>query len=73
MAYTWSCAECDHLDKTRKEWNDKHFCYRYGCNARKPDGYICFWLVDGRKDRELKEGGCSDHRHTEVNEQLCLF
>ena len=70
MAFTWSCADCDHLDKTRKNWNDAHYCYQYGCNARKPDGHICFWLTN---DKELKTGGCSNHRHTEMNEQLSLF
>lgn len=73
MAFTWSCKDCDHLDKSRKQWNDAHYCFRYGCNARGAGGYICFWLVPGRNDRELKEGGCSDHRHTEPLEQLSLF
>ncbi len=71
MAISWSCADCDHLDKSRKNCSENH-CYQYGCNASKT-GYICFWLVPGRNDRELKEGGCSYHRHTELMEQLSFF
>lgn len=62
----WSCKECDFLDKSRKVWDDKHYCYRYGCNKRIKDKYICFWCVN---DSDLKKGGCSDFKHTE-NEQL---
>lgn len=53
-----SCATCGLLDKSRKEWDEKHYCYRYGCNKTK-DGYICGWLVHDRKDSELKHQGCS--------------
>lgn len=67
--YGWSCIDCDNLDKTRKQWNDAHYCYRYGCRARKDNGYICFWCKD---DNDLKTGGCSDFKHEE-QEQLSLF
>lgn len=64
----WCCAECDYLDKSRKQWDETHYCYRYGCN-RRTGVYICAWV---RKDNELKQMGCSDFKHTE-NEQISLF
>ena len=73
MEYKWSCADCDHLDKTRKKWNDKHYCFLYGCNKGKGSGYICGWLVQGRGDGDLKQMGCSDFRQSDENEQLSLF
>ena len=66
---SWCCAECDNLDKTRKEWNETHYCYRYGCKARGKHGYICFWCLN---DKDLKSGGCSDFAHTEY-EQFGFF
>ena len=67
--YLWSCADCDHLDITRKQWNDKHYCYRYGCNARTNSGFICFYCL---KDSDLKQGGCSNFKK-EIHEQMSLF
>lgn len=65
----FSCAECDNLNKNKKEWNATKYCYRYGCNARKEDGYISFWCL---ADNDLNTGGCSDFKHEEV-EQLTMF
>ena len=65
----WSCNDCDNLDKNRKQVHEGGYCYRYGCKARKADGFICFWL---KEDGGLKTGGCSDFKHEE-QEQLTLF
>ena len=64
-----SCSECDHLQTSKKEWNATKYCYRYGCTARKEDGYICFWCLS---DNDLKKGGCSDFKKETV-EQLKMF
>ena len=61
-----SCAECDYLDKTRKQYNETHYCYRYGCGK---NDFICGWLLN---DNRLNTLGCSDFKHTET-EQLSLF
>ena len=51
------CAECIFLDKARKKESENGTsCFRYGCNARMKDGYICGWI---REDKELKTMGCS--------------
>lgn len=63
------CAECDYLDKTRKQYNETHYCYRYGCDYRGTDKFICGWLLN---DNGLKTMGCSYFKHTET-EQLSLF
>lgn len=63
-----SCSECDHLDKSRKKWNESNYCYTYGCKAR-PDGYINFWCL---RDSDLNTGGCSDFKHETV-EQMSMF
>lgn len=53
-----SCKDCVYLDKTRKQngFNNSD-CFRYGCNARIVDKFICGWIS---KDSELKKMGCSD-------------
>lgn len=52
------CAECCYLDKTRKQYgNNGTGCFRYGCNARIRDKFICGWI---RTDNELKTMGCSE-------------
>lgn len=53
-----TCATCGLLDKSRKKWDEKHYCYLYGCNKTK-DGYVCGWCVHDRQDKELKHQGCS--------------
>ena len=51
------CAGCCYLDKTRKQnSNNGTSCFRYGCNARTYDKFICGWI---RNDNELKTMGCS--------------
>lgn len=58
MAKGIMCAECCYLDKTRKQnSNNGTSCFRYGCNARTYDKFICGWI---RNDNELKTMGCSD-------------
>lgn len=73
---SYSCADCDHLDKSRKQYyNEEHYCYRYGCNYKfydkesKCDGFIHGWIL---RDRELKLMSCSDFKCTKY-EQLSLF
>lgn len=61
-----SCATCANLDKSRKKWNDSHYCYLYGCKSRGKDGYVCGWCRD---DKELKLQGCSDYRPQEAQTQ----
>lgn len=63
------CESCENLNLSKKEWNETHYCYRYGCKAR-PDGFLPFWLL---KDAELKNGGCSDFKEKKKAEQLSLF
>lgn len=75
-----SCATCGLLDKSRKKWDEKHYCYLYGCNKTK-NGYICGWLVHDRKDSELKHQGCSYYQPPQqkqtfaktTGEQLSIF
>lgn len=58
MAKGIACADCCYLDKTRKQGgNNGTGCFRYGCNARIRDKFICGWI---RRDKELKTMGCSD-------------
>ena len=73
MSYKWSCADCANLDKSRKKWNDKHYCFLYGCNKKDNNGYVCGWIIQGQGDRHLKEMGCSDFREEDTDEQLSLF
>lgn len=62
------CANCIYLDKTRrKEVNNGTGCYRYGCNLRFSDGYVCGWI---RKDGELKTQGCSDCNKIRVGTKI---
>lgn len=70
MAYHWSCFYCDHLDRSRIKWDDRNYCFNYGCNKRGANGFTCIW---GRNDKEFKTGGCSDFRETQPLEQLSLF
>ena len=63
-AYTWSCADCAHLDKSRKKWDERHYCYLVGCNKRK-GGYVCGWC---REDKGLKTQGCSDYQEPKSQE-----
>lgn len=75
-----SCATCGLLDKSRKKWDEKHYCYLYGCNKTK-NGYICGWLVHDRQDRELTHQGCSFYQPPQpkqataktTSEQLSIF
>nr|DAH44186.1 MAG TPA: hypothetical protein [Caudoviricetes sp.] len=42
MAKGIMCAECCYLDKTRTQnSNNGTRCFRYGCNARVYDKFIC--------------------------------
>lgn len=64
------CAECCYLDKTRKQYgNNGTGCFRYGCNARIRDKFICGWI---RTDNELKTMGCSDCNRIKVGTDFLL-
>lgn len=72
-----SCQDCVYLDKTRKQngFNNSG-CFRYGCNARIVDNFICGWIS---KDSELKKMGCSDCNRIKVgtsftfNKTKCFY
>lgn len=77
MAKGIMCAECCHLDKTRKQGgNNGTGCFRYGCNARIREKFICGWI---RSDNELKTMGCSDCNRIKVgtsftfNKTKCFY
>lgn len=65
-----SCKDCVYLDKTRKQngFNNSD-CFRYGCNARIVDKFICGWIS---KDSELKKMGCSDCNRIKVGTSFTL-
>ena len=65
-----SCQDCVYLDKTRKQngFNNSD-CFRYGCNARIVDKFICGWIS---KDSELKKMGCSDCNRIKVGTSFTL-
>lgn len=65
-----SCKDCVYLDKTRKQngFNNSD-CFRYGCNARVYDKFICGWIS---KDSELKTIGCSDCNRIKVGTSFTL-
>lgn len=64
------CADCCYLDKTRKQGgNNGTGCFRYGCNARIHDKFICGWI---RRDNELKTMGCSDCNRIKVGTGFLL-
>lgn len=65
-----SCKDCVYLDKTRKQngFNNSD-CFRYGCNARIVDKFICGWIS---KDSELKTMGCSDCNRIKVGTSFTL-
>lgn len=70
MAKGIMCAECCYLDKTRKQnSNNGTSCFRYGCNARTYDKFICVWI---RNDNELKTMGCSDCNKIKVGTSFTL-
>lgn len=70
MAKWIMCAECCYLDKTRKQnSNNGTSCFRYGCNARTYDKFICGWI---RNDNELKTMGCSDCNKIKVGTSFLL-
>lgn len=70
MAKGITCAECCYLDKTRKQnSNNGTSCFRYGCNARIHDKFICGWI---RNDKELKTMGCSDCNKIKVGTSFLL-
>lgn len=70
MAKGIMCAECCYLDKTRKQnSNNGTSCFRYGCNARTYDKFICGWI---RNDNELKTLGCSDCNKIKVGTSFLL-
>lgn len=67
---TWDCYNCIYLDKSRKQKSKNGtVCFRYGCNARLKDSYICGWI---RKDNELKTMGCSDSNKIRVGTAFLL-
>lgn len=68
----WLCNDCKHLNKSRKKYDDKHYCFRYGCDFRK-DNYVVGWIIEGKSDGHLKEMGCSNFEERKQNEQLSLF
>nr|DAX35110.1 MAG TPA: hypothetical protein [Bacteriophage sp.] len=65
-----SCKDCVYLDKTKKQngFNNSD-CFRYGCNARIVDKFICGWIS---KDSELKKMGCSDCNRIKVGTSFTL-
>lgn len=65
-----SCQDCVYLDKTRKQngFNNSD-CFRYGCNARIVDKFICGWIS---KDSEIKTMGCSDCNRIKVGTSFTL-
>ena len=65
-----SCQDCVYLDKTRKQngFNNSD-CFRYGCNARIVDKFICGWIS---KDSELKKMGCSNCNRIKVGTSFTL-
>ena len=65
-----NCKDCIYLDKTRKQngFNNSD-CFRYGCNARVYDNFICGWIS---KDCELKKMGCSDCNRIKVGTSFTL-
>lgn len=70
MAKGIMCAECCYLDKTRKQnSNNGTSCFRYGCNARIRDKFICGWI---RNDKELKTMGCSNCNKIKVGTNFLL-
>ena len=70
MAKGIMCAECCYLDKTRKQDSKNGTsCFRYGCNARIRDKFICGWI---RNDKELKTMGCSDCNKIKVGTNFLL-
>lgn len=70
MAKGIMCAECCHLDKTRKQGgNNGTGCFRYGCNARIREKFICGWIGS---DNELKTMGCSDCNRIKVGTSFTL-
>ena len=63
----YGCWNCGYLDKTRKELSENGTgCFRYGCNKRTKDKFICGWC---KSDADLKSSylGCSDWKE-EVQE-----
>ena len=67
---TWDCYNCIYLDKSRKQTSENGTsCFRYGCNARLKDSYICGWI---RKDNELKTMGCSNSNKIKVGTAFLL-
>lgn len=77
MAKGVMCAECCYLDKTRKQnSNNGTGCFRYGCNARIREKFICGWIGS---DNELKTMGCSDCNRIKVgtsftfNKTKCFY
>lgn len=77
MAKWIMCEECCYLDKTRKQGgNNGTGCFRYGCNARIREKFICGWI---RSDNELKTMGCSDCNRIKVgtsftfNKTKCFY
>lgn len=65
-----NCKDCIYLDKTRKQngFNNSD-CFRYGCNARIVDKFICGWIL---KDSELKTMGCNDCNRIKVGTSFTL-
>lgn len=65
-----NCKDCVYLDKTRKQngFNNSG-CFRYGCNARIRDKFICGWISS---DNELKTMCCSDCNRIKVGTSFTL-
>jgi hypothetical protein len=68
--YKWACCDCKYLDKTKIEYAEDKYCFRYGCNKEK---YIVGWIIDKNKDRQLKEMGCSEFEEKLEVEQMSFF
>ena len=69
MAYEWSCHHCTHLDKSRKEYDEKHYCYIYGCNGGERTRAVGWCL----KDEDLKHMGCSFFTKPKETIQISIF
>lgn len=66
----YDCYNCIYLDKSRKQKSENVTnCFRYGCNQRVKDCFICGWI---RKDNELKTMGCSNSNKVRVGTAFLL-
>ncbi len=69
--YKYLCFNCKNLDKSKKEYSDDKYWFRYGCRKNK---YVVGWMITKKNhERQLKEMGCSCFEEKLEIEQLSLF